>query len=171
MKKILQELYTREESLREEIITLKHDLEFIKKNKSTHILNHVSNYDIKKYCPSYHSIDELQNSYMYNRDVLLNIYDPFSDDDEEYINQLEIIKSNIKKKECLIDIKEKKLIVIKAWYDCIDFVNTVQGTVVMKKQLIKNQMNTPMTYLSKNNKSYIYIKGKIECFKHLLQLL
>lgn len=171
MNKIIQELEKKEKIIQDQLELLMHDLQFILKSKEKLITKHVDQYDMKKYMPyypKYHGISELENTYESHRVDFLNLCDPFTEkDDDEYMDVLETMNSNLKKKRNLIDILNKKLIAIKAWFDAMEYVKGLQGPTI--KQLITVQI-MKKSY-SSNTNVYIYNVTKKNAFKQLVSLI
>ena len=172
MKKIadiIHELASKEYTYQNQLTTLVHDLNFLKSKKKELVLSHVSQYDMKiylPYFPKYHNIEEVETTYECNRIHILNLSDPYTEeDDTEYMDKLECIRSNIKKKRVLIDILNKKLITIKAWFDCIEYVNGLQGPSI--KGLIQTKIDEK--YYTTNQNVCLYNQGKKAAFKALLE--
>lgn len=169
MNNLIKELGSKEEKYQDQLTTLVHDLNFLKSKKKELVISHVSQYDMNTfmpYFPRYHNIEEVENTYEFNRIHFLNICDPFSEEDDiDYMNSLETIRSNIKKKRVLIDMLNKKLIAIKGWFDSIEYVKGLQGQD--KKVLIQEQLNK--TSYTSNLNVQIYNTSKKTAFKYLLR--
>lgn len=164
MNSVKANLQKEKEKLYEEIISIRHDISYIRIKKKELFKDFFSTLGISWTWSENTDMKDIQNTYFLNRDTFLKLENPLlALNDDEFTNKVEIINCNINKKQNVLDIKARKYIVLSEWLNI--FEKKIQ------KEKIQEEIKTREKLWSGDSLALLRLKAQISALTYLYSVL